>query len=194
MNFPGPADTMACKFHHCHQGAAYVYSQKRGNGKMKLMNKCWDDRLGKTTTGMEDLIVASLGVHYPGLRGWVFAGHHMRIHETSPKRQSLWDTCRNRLCTLKVNQVPSVLATWREAHTHCWSHWLSCFSTSKNHTHPHRSSPAVPQKPLQDVRGPGRAEDRPLDRAVLEDAAVDFLRPQPLLHPLLDTVSFGEAN
>lgn len=59
--------------------------------------------------------------------------------------------------------------------------------------HQVRLSPAVPQKPLQDVGGPWRAEDRPLDAPVFEVAAVDLVGTEPLFDSLLDTVPLGET-
>lgn len=56
------------------------------------------------------------------------------------------------------------------------------------------SSPAVPQQALQDVRGPRRAEDRPLDASVFEVAAVDLVGTEPLFYPLLDAVPLGESH
>lgn len=56
------------------------------------------------------------------------------------------------------------------------------------------NSPAVSQQALQDVRGPRRSEDGPLDATVFEVAAVDLMGTEPLFDSLLDAVSFGEAN
>lgn len=56
------------------------------------------------------------------------------------------------------------------------------------------NSPAVSKQPLEDVRGPWRAEDRPLDVAVFEVAAVDFVGTQPLFDPLLDAVPLWETD
>lgn len=54
-------------------------------------------------------------------------------------------------------------------------------------------SPAVSQKALQDVGGPGRAKDGPLDASVFEVAAVDLVGAEPLFDALLDAVGLGEA-
>lgn len=59
--------------------------------------------------------------------------------------------------------------------------------------HQVRLSPAVPQKALQDVGGPRRAEDGPLDAPVFEVAAVDLVGTEPLFDSLLDTVPLGET-
>lgn len=56
-----------------------------------------------------------------------------------------------------------------------------------------RLSPAVPQKALQDVGGPRRAEDGPLDAPVFEVAAVDLVGTEPLFDSLLDAVPLGET-
>lgn len=55
-------------------------------------------------------------------------------------------------------------------------------------------SPAVSQQALQDVGGPRRAEDGPLDASVFEVAAVDLVGAQPLLDSLLDAVALWEAH
>ena len=55
-------------------------------------------------------------------------------------------------------------------------------------------SPAVPEQALQDVRGPWRAEDGPLDAPVFEVAAVDLMGTEPLFDSLLDAVALGEAH
>lgn len=47
---------------------------------------------------------------------------------------------------------------------------------------------------MQDVGGPRRAEDGPLDASVFEVAAVDLVGAEPLFDALLDAVSLGEAN
>lgn len=56
------------------------------------------------------------------------------------------------------------------------------------------NSPAVSKEPLEDVRGPWRAEDGPLDATVFEVAAVDFMGTQPLLDALLDAVPLWETH
>jgi len=56
------------------------------------------------------------------------------------------------------------------------------------------SSPAVSKQPLEDVRGPWRAEDGPLDTSVFEVAAVDLVRAKPLLDSLLDTVTLRKTH
>lgn len=55
-------------------------------------------------------------------------------------------------------------------------------------------SPAVTQKSLQDVGGARRAENIPLDCALSQVAAVDFLGAKPLFDPMLDAVVRREAN
>lgn len=55
-------------------------------------------------------------------------------------------------------------------------------------------SPAVSQKALQDVGGPWRAEDGPLDASVFEVAAVDLVGAEPLFDALLDAVGLREAD
>lgn len=47
---------------------------------------------------------------------------------------------------------------------------------------------------MQDIRGPWRAEDGPLDAPVFEVAAVDLVGAEPLFDPLLDAVALGEAH
>lgn len=47
---------------------------------------------------------------------------------------------------------------------------------------------------MQDVRGPRRAEDGPLDASVFEVAAVDLVGAEPLFDALLDAVALGEAH
>lgn len=47
---------------------------------------------------------------------------------------------------------------------------------------------------MQDVGGPRRAEDGPLDAPVFEVAAVDLVGAEPLLDALLDAVALGEAH
>lgn len=56
------------------------------------------------------------------------------------------------------------------------------------------SSPAVPEQALQDVRGPWRAKDGPLDASVFKVAAVDLVGAEPLFDSLLDAVALGEAH
>lgn len=56
------------------------------------------------------------------------------------------------------------------------------------------SLPAVSQQTLEDIGGPGRPEHRPLQQSVFEDATVDFVGSQPLLHPLLHAVTFRESH
>lgn len=47
---------------------------------------------------------------------------------------------------------------------------------------------------MQDVGGPRRAEDGPLDASVFEVAAVDLVGAEPLFDALLDAVGLGEAD
>ncbi len=47
---------------------------------------------------------------------------------------------------------------------------------------------------MQDVRGPWRAEDGPLDASVFKVAAVDLVGTEPLFDSLLDAVALGEAH
>ncbi len=56
------------------------------------------------------------------------------------------------------------------------------------------SSPAVSEQALQDVRGPWRAEDGPLDASVFEVAAVDLVGTEPLFDSLLDAVTLRETH
>lgn len=55
-------------------------------------------------------------------------------------------------------------------------------------------SPAVSKQSLEDVRGPWRAEDGPLDTSVFEVAAVDLVWAQPLFDSLLDAVALRETH
>lgn len=55
-------------------------------------------------------------------------------------------------------------------------------------------SPAVSEQTLQNVRGPWRSEDGPLDASVFKVAAVDLVGAKPLLNSLLDAVTLGETH
>lgn len=130
--------------------------------------------------------------------GWNYSVHNNTHHQNTPK--VITDaTCTNEVMQpiKKFKCIIHPVFVIKQYAVYTIYYWAVCSILVLHFKHSHRWQtllPAISQKALQDVRGAGRPEHRPLHATILKIIAVNLMRAEPLFDSLLDAVILGEPD